>query len=338
MGKQIRPTTIGLLLILAISLIYINPVSADDGVSGGDNSNSHFPIFTFNSYIDITPDTSELNKPLAIDQSVNVPITIQYSTDIPPNFLSIIPFPIRNLILYGSVVAPRQKISVDVVNKPDWADITVSDKDILLDIPFKGTPSTRETTLILSPYEEAPAQPYTITIRASCERIGRVNGFNISSDIVFTPSFVPTISITPENPTRTVSPREMINFKITVKNEANKKARVTPTIETNDSRWNPSEWNPTINPPFHDISPGDTATFIFSVYSPYDFGWHNDMGVFKIDFTAQIFPIREDAPVGGPYSIYLRVNNYGFSIPGFELVVFTVVLLGVAFIIKRKNH
>lgn len=332
MGKQIRPTTIGLLLILAISLISINPVSADDGISSR-SSGSRSPIFTFNSYIDIAPDTSALNKPLAIDQSVNVPITIQYSTDIPPNFLSIVPFPIRNLILYGSVVAPKQKISIQVINKPDWANIIVSDKDILLDIPFKGSPSERETTLVLSPYEEAPAQPYTITIRASCERIYRVNGFNISSDIVFTPSFVPTISITPENPTRTVGPREMINFKITVKNEANKKARVTPTIGTNDSKW-----NPTINPPFHDIAPGDTATFIFSVYSPYNFGWHNDMKTFRIDFTAQIFPLQKDAPVGGPYSIYLRVNNYGFSIPGFELVVFTVALLGVAFIIKRKNH
>ena len=332
MGKQIRPTTIGLLLILAISLISINPVSADDGISSR-SSGSRSPIFTFNSYINIVPDTSELNKPLAIDQSVSIPITIEYSTDVPSNFLVFLPWQIKNLLLYGSMVAPMQKISVEVINKPDWADITITQKDILTDIPFKGSPSTRTTTLVLSPYEEAPAQPYTITIRASCEKIGRVNGFDISSDVVFTPSFVPTISITPESPTRTVGPREMINFKITVKNEANKKARVIPDITTSNN----SKWNPTINPPFHDIAPGGEATFVFSVYSPYNFGWHNEIQTFKIDFTAQIFPLREDAPVGGPYSIYLRVNNYGFSVPGFELVIFTIALIGIAFMVKRKR-
>ncbi|RLF41931.1 MAG: hypothetical protein DRN12_01885 [Thermoplasmata archaeon] len=335
MGKQIRPVTIGLLLLLTISLISINPVLADDGSSNGSTGrgSSITPIFTFNSYIDIVPDTTPLNEPLAIDQSVNVPLTIQYSTDVPPNFLGFLGSSIKNLIIFGSVVAPRQKISLEVINKPTWADINIADKDILVDIPFKGSPSTRETTLVLSPYEEAPAQPYTITIRASCERIGRVNGFNISSDIVFTPSFVPTISITPENPTRTVGPREIVNFKIIVKNEANKKTRVIPDIVGNHKGW-----NPTINPPFHDIPSGGEATFVFSVYSPYNFGWHNDIETFQIDFTAQIFPIRKDAPVGGPYSIYLRVNNYGFSVPGFELVVFTIALVGVAFIIKRRSH
>ncbi len=331
MGKIIRPIKIGLLVLLVIDLVYMIPVSAEDN-STGTSDGSRFPVFTFNSYIDIIPDTSPLNEPLTIDQSVNVPITIQYSTDVPPNFLGFLGLPIRNLILYGSIVAPKQKITLEVINKPEWADITISNKEILVDIPVKGTPSKKETTLALSPYEEAPAQPYTITIRASCGKIWRVNGFNISYDIVFTPSFVPTISITPENPTRTVGPREMINFKITVKNEANKKARVIPSIDTNDSAW-----NPTINPPFHDIAPGDTATFIFSVYSPYNFGWHNEIKTFKIDFIAQIFPLREDAPVGGPYSIYLRVNNYGFSLPGFELVIFMIVLVGVAFIMKRRH-
>jgi hypothetical protein len=225
-----------------------------------------------------------------------------------------------------------QAITLEVVNKPDWADTTITQKSVLTDIPNKGTPAEEDTSLVLSPYEEAPAQPYTITIKATCGTIGRINGFEIEEDIVFTPSFVPTIQITPENPTRTVGPRESVNFKINIKNEGNKKTRVTPEVKTTIEGW-----VPTINPPFYDISPGGQGDFVFSIYTPYDFGWHNEIQAFQIDFTSQIFPLREDAPVGGPYSIYLRINNYGFSTPGFELIVLLAAFIVAGIFIKKRK-
>lgn len=319
----------GILVLLLLSLATIGPVvSADENTAAEDR----VKLFSFQSYIDITADDAALNKNLLIDQSINVPLTITYSTDVPDNFLQFLPWQLRNIILYGSMIGPMQQITLEVLDKPDWADINLAKNDILTNIPNENNPIEKTTSLILSPYEEAPAQPYTITLKASCDQIGRINKFSTQITISFTPSFVPTITIIPENPTRTVGPRESVNFEIKIKNEANKKARITPRINTSAS-----EWSPTINPPFFDILPGAEESFTFSVYSPYDFGWHNEIQSFQIDITTQIFPLNEDAAVGGPYAIYLRLNNYGFSMPGFELLPI-LAAIGIALIMVRKKY
>jgi len=319
-----------ILVLLLLSLATVGPVvTADETTTSAED---RVKLFSFQSYIDITADDTALNQNLAIDQSINVPITITYSTDVPDNFLQFLPWQLRNIILYGSMIGPMQQITLEVLDKPDWADINLAKNDILTNIPNENNPIEKTTSLILSPYEEAPAQPYTITLKASCDQIGRINKFSTQITISFTPSFVPTITIIPENPTRTVGPRESVNFEIKIKNEANKKARITPRINTSAS-----EWSPTINPPFFDILPGAEESFTFSVYSPYDFGWHNEIQSFQIDITTQIFPLNEDAAVGGPYAIYLRINNYGFSTPGFELLPI-LAAIGIALIMVRKKY
>ncbi len=320
----------GILVLLILSLATIGPVvSADETTTAAED---RVKLFSFQSYIDIVADATALNQNLAIDQTINVPLAITYSTDVPDNFLQFLPWQIKNIILYGSMIGPMQQITLEILDKPDWADINLAKNDILTNIPNQGNPIEKTTSLILSPYEEAPAQPYTITLKASCDQIGRINKFSTQITISFTPSFVPTITIIPENPTRTVGPRESVNFEIKVKNEANKKAHVTPRINTSAS-----EWSPTINPPYFDILPGAEESFTFSVYSPYDFGWHNEIQSFQIDITTQIFPLNEDAAVGGPYAIYLRINNYGFSTPGFELLPI-LAAIGIALIMVRKKY
>ena len=290
-------------------------------------------IWSFNSYIDIEYDPTPLNENLAIDESINVPLKIKYYTDVPEDALKWLPWQLRNMILFGSMIGPMQQLHMEVVDKPEWANIYISQPDILTEIPLGGQGQAIEvtTSLILSPRVEAPSQSYTIALTVECNSIGRINGFKHQENLDFTPSFVPTIQITPENPTRTVGPRESVNFKIMVKNDGNKKTRITPQILNVDSKW-----TATINPPFYDISPGGQGEFIYSIYTPYSFGWHNEIESFQIDFTAQIFPLREDAPVGGPYSIYLRVNNYGFSTPGFEVLTLLAAIVIVGIIIKKK--
>lgn len=319
-----------ILVLLLLSLATVGPVvTADETTTAAED---RVKLFSFQSYIDITYDDSKLNQNLQVDQAINVPIKIKYSTNVPANFLQFLPWQIKNIILYGSMIGPMQQITLEILDKPDWADINLAKNDILSNIPNVDEIIEEETSLILSPYEEAPAQPYSIKIKASCEQIGRINKYSTEITISFTPSFVPTVTIVPENPTRTVGPRESVNFEISVKNEANKKARITPKIISNAS-----EWSPTINPPFFDISAGAEEAFTFSVYSPYDFGWHNEIQTFQIDITTQIFPINDNSAVGGPYSIYLRLNNYGFSTPGFELIPI-IVALGLALIMVRKKH
>jgi len=314
---------LGILLVSAIAFIPGTTVSQQ-----AEESNR---LISFNSYIDLTYDTTPLNDPLSIDVSVTVPITVKYWTDIPAGFRKL-PFPINYLILFGQAIGPMQKIHLEILNPPDWANVYISSPDVLTDIPF-STEAYKEITadLIVSPRVEAPSVSYKIDIRASCSQIKRLNGFSYQESIDFTPSFIPTIEITPHDPIRTVGPHESINFKIDVKNLGNKITRVTPKLIGVDE-----DWTPTINPPEYEIPPNQESTFSFSIITPFDFGWHNDYGRFQIDFRAEVYPFRQIA-ANHTQSIYLVVNNYGFSTPGFEFITLISALMVIGIIIKRRR-
>lgn len=292
-------------------------------------------LITFNSYMDFEYDNSVLNEPLEIDVTVSMPITVRFWTDIPPIFRSI-PFPINYLILFGQSVGPMQKIHLEVVNPPDWANIFISSPDVLLDIPFNSQDpnqkyNTRTTSLSISPKVEAPAESQKITIKATCEKIGRLKGTSYQETIPFTPSFIPTVQISVDEPVRTVGPHESINFNINVKNVGNKITRITPEIKTRAE-----DWNPAINPPQIEVAPNTDSTFTFSIVSPFEFGWHNEFKTFEIEVNSRVYPFRTGA-ANNTQSIYLTVNNLGFSTPGFEVVTLMVATFGIAYILKRRN-
>jgi hypothetical protein len=289
-------------------------------------------LIEFHSYLDFDFNADPLNEPLAIDVSVTVPVEIKYSTDI-PDFFSKIPFPFNFLLLYGQSIGPMQQINLEIVDPPDWANIYLSSPDIYLDIPFKADGErTKTTNLVLSPRVESPAESYTIKIRATCGDIGKLKGVTYQESLSFTPSFIPTIGINTEDPVRTVGPHESVNFKITIANRGNKITRVTPQLINSSNTW-----TPTINPTQYEIPPSSEATFTFSVVSPFEFGWHNDYEKFQIDFKAEVYPYRSAAATS-TRSVYLVINNYGFSTPGFELVFVAFAVIFVGFIIKKKNN
>jgi hypothetical protein len=279
-------------------------------------------LLTFASYIELTYDSTALNQDLAIDRAINVPLTVSYTTDVPANFGRFLPWQIRNIFLFGSMIVPKQTIHLEIINKPSWANIYLSDADVEVDIPFRDNKTNTVTSLVISPREEAPAVPQSIEIKMTCNEIGRVK------------STEKTITINVDQPIRTVSPRETVRYKIDIKNNGNKKIRVTPQLVNIDEKW-----SPTINPPFQDIDSSSEGYFIFSVYAPYDFGWHNEIKSFQINFTVQIFPPREGSLTGGPYSIYLQANNYGFSTPGFEIItlIAALIIVGVIFTEKKRH-
>ena len=251
-----------ILCILLVSAIAFIP-----GTTVSQQAEESNKLISFNSYIDLTYDTSPLNDPLAIDVSVTVPITVKYWTDIPAGFRKL-PFPINYLILFGQAIGPMQKIHLEILNPPDWANVYISSPDVLTDIPFYLEPEKEITAdLILSPRVEAPSESYKIDIRASCGQIKRLNGFSYQESIDFTPSFIPTIQISTHDPIRTVGPHESINFKIDVKNLGNKITRITPKLIDVDD-----DWTPTINPPEYEIQPNRPsvrqAYFLFQLLHP----------------------------------------------------------------------
>lgn len=289
-------------------------------------------LLNFHSYMDFEYDLSPLGEPLEIDVSVSIPVTVIYWTDI-PNFFSKLPYPFNFLILYGSSIGPMQKIHLEILNPPTWANIYISSPDVLVDIPLdKEAPIERKTNLIISPKVEAPAEPSKIDIKGTCEKIRTLGGTTYQESIEFTPSFIPTIQITPTDPIRSVGPHEPVEFKIKIKNSGNKITRITPKLVDVDQ-----DWTPTINPTRYEIKPNQEETFTFSIIAPFDFGWHNEYGSFEIKFVSEVYPYRTNSPTSED-SIYLVVNNHGFSTPGFEFSLVIIALIAIGIIIKKRRE
>jgi len=200
-------------------------------------------IITFKSYVNFEYDTSALNEPLAIDVSVSIPIKIKYWTNIPDVF-RIIPFPLNNLILFGSVIGPMQTIHLEVLDPPEWANIYISSPDVLTDIPFEGDePVEIETNLILAPGVDAPAESYRIDIKATWDSIKRLVGNSYQESIEFTPAYTPRFSILVTNRSVNTPPDKKTIFPIEVTNSANKISSIKPSIADNLSDFS-IEFNP----------------------------------------------------------------------------------------------
>ena len=313
-------------IIIGVVLISCIPFYANN-----DSTASAARLISFHSYLDLDYNPSILNEPLQIDVAIAVPITVYYWTDIPEIFAKI-PFPFNNLLLYGSTIGPMQTIHLELLETPTWANIYFSTSNLITQIPLAGEGKIPiNTTLIISPKVEAPAESQRISIKVTSGEMKRLGNYSFQKDIPFTPSFIPTVSIITNNPVRTAGPHESVSFSITVKNLGNKITRVTPNIIGANEKW-----IPTINPPNFEVNPNQEAEFVFSVISPYDFGWHNEYGRFQINFFYEVYPYRIGSPTGNE-SIYLVVNNHGFSLPGFEFSAVIIAFIRIYVFLQKKR-
>ena len=246
------------------------------------------PIFTFNSYIDFDIDTSVLNQPIPIDSTVSVPVIIEYWTDIPRNFLRFIPWPIRNFILFHRIIPPLQTIHLEVTNIPDWATIYFSDPEIHVEIPYQGTTIEVYSELLISPGEDAPCEPYIVYLKAYCDDIGRLNGFDYRCGLIFTPGYNPCLHISA--PQFTITPRNQTTvIPINITNCGNKRTTVNGTIIEP-----PQGFQLTLIPEniFLDIS--ETRQVFLKVKPPNDFIGDE---IIPIEFTAKRFPYQSGSAV-----------------------------------------
>ena len=316
-GIFIKKRIIFLSLIFTLLFFNLYPINSDAKLSD---------IFSFNSYFNIDYDHTILNEELKINKSINIPLTITYLTDVPEDFLHFIPktfFMFKNKLIYNRSI-PQQIVYIEITNSDilKWAQINLTQNKIYIEgIPYYDKEFIFKTSLILSPFEEAPSNLQTINIKIYTDDLGLLKGTTFEHEIQFKPRFTPRIEIKTDKSIRLVNPRSSVNFKINVKNFSNKKIRVDTEIDSYEL------WNPMINPKSIDINPNDDSYFIFSLTTPYDFGWYNTLKEFKINFTVQIFPLNENISKTGPYPITLKVKNYGFSTPGFDLFGLLVIFI-----------
>jgi hypothetical protein len=212
-----------IIIILASVLIFFNPVIATTELEIKDNGNTSILLPEYTSNIQIFPDLTWFNSDDSIDFSIIIPITVKYQTTIPFFFRSLIPFPINYLILFGQLNGPMQKIHLEVLNHPSWANIYISNPDLLTDIPFDGKEdSYASTNLVVSfDYLYALAQPYSFKIKASCDPIGHLLGTETTEKITITPPSIQGISINVENANISAPAGSLVDIKIEISNEGN---------------------------------------------------------------------------------------------------------------------
>jgi len=289
-------------------------------------------VITYPALISIQIDNSSLaalNTPISIESSLHIQIKVGYSFAAPESLAN--GGLLGRLWIYGSVIVFPQIIHLTITDKPDWANIYLVTPDIYFDSP-SITPTFTTADIVISPYQQAPAQPYSIGINAYAPTLGRIGAVNYSISLNFVPDFIPLISVEIGNPVRQVGPREAVNFPVTIKNLGNKEAIVTGVIKNA-----PDEWAPLISPTEAIIAPGEESTITFSVVTPYNFGWHNEERTFTIIFTPEKSPPTAPPTAGAPHSVQVRVNSVGFSLPGFEPILLFAALTLVVIILKKRK-
>jgi hypothetical protein len=288
------------------------------------------PLFSFQSYIDIEYNTSIFQNELSLNKSYNIPLTIIYTSDLPIEFVDRLKplngalFMQSNWIIFGKSML-QQIINVSILNKEayHWVQMNLTNTKIYAEgIPFKDEEIRVQTSLIFSPLEQAPAQFDHIMLRIECEDLGILKGVTYDALIEYKPVYRPMITIAPRDSLQLVKPNDAVNYNIIIENHSNKMIRLTSTILTNESTW-----NPTINPTYCDIEPDTDTFFIFSVISPATFGWHDAIEEFDILFSTELFPIQENRSIDETYHIQLKAKNYGFSTPSFEFIGFALAAL-----------
>jgi hypothetical protein len=318
---------IGILLLSIFTFSTIEPHSST--VSARNNYLLSYPSVIS---IEIDPASLEaLNTPINIDTALLVKLKIGYSVGVPQALLDM--GLLGNLIVFGSTIRFPQMIHLEITGAPDWADIALLTPDIYIS-DYSNTPLYANADMIITPYYDAPAVPKSITIRADAPAKGRVQEVSFTTMLNFQPEFIPQISVEVDQPVRNAGPRQAINYKITITNKGNKEAIVKGVINNA-----PAEWAALLTPSQLPIGPGEESIMTFSITTPYNFGWHDDLRTFSISLTPERSPPTNPPIAGTANIVQVSINSVGFAIPGFEAILLfagLVILLGFMKIRKKK--
>jgi hypothetical protein len=275
-----KSVVIGIIVIL-FSVAVTPSINANSSKSEIERHPKKFPFFNFNQYIDI--EYEPYDEELPIDCSVNIPVKVRYWTDI-PNFLLQGPFwRIKNLFLFGTLYAPLQTIHLTVVNTPEWCNAYFSQPNISSSIDNEIVEVM--TTFIISVTLDAPASPFTITIKAEVPTLKRLDEFTYEESMEFTPEYIPSLVIWTTDTSVETPPSQATPVDIIVKNLGNKKTQVLAEIQTELDGWDLS-----LNPPMEYVEIGEMSQFTLLIGPPADF---DGFQTIILEFTARRYPYIE---------------------------------------------
>jgi len=282
--------------------------------------------------------TSQLNEPIQpISEVRNIGIKLRYRPFLPetkiPLLNRLLSFGFKGLFAFIIQV----KVHLSVENVPSWCTVSLAPTDVYADLSPEGYEAN--ITLSVSVDKDAPAQPFTLTIKAHTD--GYYNplvGVQESEGVLtaqLMPGYVPLISVeTPQSQIKTTTPGKSVVFPIKVTNYANYDTRIRFRITNVPRGWNVQS--------VPEVIVGSTAqgkenaeTVTLTVLPPFTIGWHHEIETFMLEVT----PERAYGELiqGSPLYIPLVVENRGFSTPGFEIVFLLIALLTITWFTKRRK-
>lgn len=296
-------------------------------------------LLSFTPILQLEVDTSALNEEIQPDgKAINVPVTVKYRIDVPAWLQSPLLVPIERFIVYGKLgIIPPMKIHLSVVNKPEWADVSIASPDLYIDIK-ENEFSYANTSISISIYKDAPAEVYTLILRAESDPMGRVAPQSVEAQFKIKPGYIPLITINTEKPIKEAGPMTTLTFPIKICNNANKETVVKLVDYDIPPGWGvqPSQ-NQIV------IPKGGEATLSVAVTTPPGFGWTpNQVQQIKFKFVALPSPppleYEETSSNTYVYSISIKSGSApAAGLAGGIVAILVVILIVVMVVLKKKG-
>ena len=234
------------------------------GTAGDAKETRKTPWLMFDSHLSITYDNEVVNHTVfEPDRAVSIPLAIQYKDDIPDLILynQLLRFLVLRVIILPNVLA-----RLTTINAPPWADIYFSTD--LLYFGVSNMNQTAFTSLIITVHYNAPAQPFTLRIKANTSIIARTDNAEAYTDLTFTPEYVPTFGID-LGQTILTPPSQLTFIPIFTYNYGNDVTRITAEITNTDDLIG---WTVYITPEAYlPFDPSRKVNLTFFCIPPFDF-------------------------------------------------------------------
>jgi hypothetical protein len=295
-----------------------------------NSSTADAKLITYPAYLNFRfPNGSldRLNEPIGVEDVITVNFEVGYKIG-PAELLNTLP---GKLWLFSSFIVFPSTVNLEVVDKPDWAQVYVSPSSLNLDVRSDGDYEWQTVSLIISPLMDAPAEPDQFIIRASSSSRGRIDEISFEQTIPYEPDYNPLIYVTVDEPTRTASPGETINFKATVENQGNKETLVTVRI-----KYASEDWAPVLSISSIPLGAKETKEVSLSLIAPYNFGWHDDVRSFTLEFTPEMLPRETPPNIGTPEEIQVRIKSMGFFPGGLKFIVLFIAIIVILLVYLKK--
>ncbi len=313
--RKIKSTFILILLLCSIFLSIINPTSKAD------------PVYNARVVLEVNWAFKDVEKPIVPrDEIKELDLLVVFKIETGETFGKGLLDSYR-----GSAFAI---IDIYIIETSPWCSAVLQQNVVVTSISEYEEISTK---LYIALDDNAPAFGNGfIKIRASCPKLGKIQGFEKVFELSFSPDYKSIIKLTlPEVNTMRINPTSKAVFPIEIENAGNDRTQVLFKIENV-----PEGWDATISDTvFLKEESGSKATAYLSIIPPNQFGYHYDEANIRVTIT----PVRASEPksVGNSLFATFTIQNRGFSVNGIEqiilyLIIVVAIILIVFFILKRK--